>query len=126
MFDRLLFNISAAFEQLTGVAVLALPALIVGLLFGDGIGAVGIEVARVLGVALCALGFAAWESDGQLSRAGSRIGLCVYNSSVGSLLVYLGFVIGFDGLLLWPAAIFHVIVGVVMITLILRQRQDTG
>ena len=47
---RLLFKVSAIIEILTGLTFLAAPALIVGLLLGDGINPIGIGVARVLGV----------------------------------------------------------------------------
>lgn len=68
MNTRLLFNVSAAIEVLTGIAMLIAPAFLIGLLLGDGLGPVGVAVARVLGIGLLSVGVAGWESQGQDPR----------------------------------------------------------
>jgi hypothetical protein len=53
MNERLLFKASAIVEVLTGLALLVAPQFVIGLLLGDGLGAIGIAVARVLGSGCC-------------------------------------------------------------------------
>lgn len=48
MNTRLLFNASAIAEILTGLALLFVPALVIGLLLDDGLSAAGVVVARIL------------------------------------------------------------------------------
>ncbi len=43
-------------EVLTGLALLVAPTLVVGLLLGDGVGPIGVAVARVLGIGLLSIG----------------------------------------------------------------------
>ena len=86
---RLLFKASAIAEVLTGLAFLVAPALIVGLLLGEGLSPIGIAVARVLGIGLLSVGVAAWESQGQAIRLAPRAGLCIYNVGVSALLAIL-------------------------------------
>lgn len=47
---RLLFNASAFVEILIGLALLFAPALVIGLLLGDGLSSAGVAVARMLAV----------------------------------------------------------------------------
>ena len=77
-------------EVLTGLALLVAPTLVVGLLLGDGVGSVGVAVARVLGIGLLSIGVAGWESRGQETRLAPRAGLCLYNVGIVALLVMFG------------------------------------
>lgn len=52
--------LAAASEAATGVALLVVPSLVVQLLLGEELTGVAIPVARVLGIALIALGVACW------------------------------------------------------------------
>ena len=56
MNNRLLFKASAIIEILAGLAFLAAPTLAVDLLLGECIDAIGVAVARVLGIGLLSLG----------------------------------------------------------------------
>ena len=126
MNTRLLFNVSAAFEVLTGLALLVAPLLVVGLLLGDGLGPTGVAVARVLGVALLAVGVAAWESQGQVVRLAPRSGLCTYNVAAAIVFVIVGTRGDMSGLLLWPAAVLHAVIGAVMLWVILTPSQKVA
>jgi len=121
---RLLFRASAIVEILTGLALLVAPTLIIGLLLGDGLGATGVAVARVLGIGLLSIGVAAWESQGQEIRLAPRAGLCLYNISIAVLLAILGTTGGMHAPLLWPAAGLHGLIGAVMLWVIFPRRQD--
>ncbi len=118
MNTRLLFRLSAIIEILTGLAFLAAPILIVGLLLGGGLGATGVAVARVLGIGLLSIGIAGWESQGQDVRLAPRAGLCTYNVGAAVVLVILGTYGGMSGILLWPVALLHALIGAMMLRVI--------
>jgi len=115
---RLLFRISAVVEILTGFGFLAAPALIIGLLLGEGVSTVGIAVARVLGIGLLSVGVAAWEPQEQSIRLAPRAGLCIYNVGVAALLAIVGSTGGMHAPLLWPAVGLHGLIGALMLWVI--------
>ena len=93
---------AAVGEAATGVALLIVPSLIVRLLLGEELTGIAIPVARVAGIALIALGVACWPGT-------PLAGMLAYSAAVTLYLAYLGFVGGLTGILLWPAAILHLI-----------------
>ncbi len=123
MNTRLLFNASAIIEILTGVALLVVPFLVIGLLLGDGLSSTGVAVTRMLGVGLLSVGVAGWESPGQDARTAPRAGLCIYNLGATMVLVTLGATGGMNGILLWPAAVLHAVIGAMMVWAILTPSQ---
>ena len=119
MKTRLLFKASAIVEIVTGLALLVAPTSVVGLLVGDGVSPIGVAVARVLGIGLLSLGVAGWESPGQDTRLAPRAGLCIYNVGAAIMFVILGAYGGMNGILLWPAAVLHAVIGASMLWVIL-------
>ena len=119
MNTRLLFQVSAIAEVLTGLAFLVAPESVIGLLLGAGVNPIGVAVARVLGIGLVSVGVAAWESQGQDIRLAPRAGLCIYNVGIAALLVILGTAGGMNGPLLWPVAGLHASIGAMMLRVIL-------
>ena len=126
MNDRLLFKTSAIVEILTGLAFLAAPTLVVGLLLGGGLGPTGVAVARVLGIGLLSLGVAGWESPGQDIRLAPRAGLCLYNVGAALVLGMLGTYGGMSGILLWPAVLLHALIGAMMLRVIFATSQNVA
>ena len=126
MNTRLLFNVSAAIEILTGIGMLVVPAFLIGLLLGDGLAPIGIAVTRVLGIGLLSLGIAGWDSQEQAQgkALGPRTGLFVYNIAATAIFVFLGTTGAMNGLLLWPAAALHLVIGLLMLGAIIRQPQE--
>ena len=94
--------LAAVGEAATGVALLIVPALVGRLLLGEELTGVAIPVARVLGIALIALGVACWSST-------PLVGMLTYSAAVTLYLAYVGFAGGLSGILLWPAVVLHVI-----------------
>ena len=94
--------LAAVSEAVTGLALLIVPSLIGRLLLGEELAGVAIPVARVLGIALIALGVACWPGT-------PLIGMLTYSSAVTLYLAYVGFAGGLTGILLWPAVVLHVI-----------------
>jgi hypothetical protein len=126
MNERLLFNVSAIIEVSTGLALLAAPLFVIGLLLGDGLGPTGVAVARVLGVGLLSVGVAGWESQGQDILLAPRAGLCIYNIGAATVFVILGTAGGMNGILLWPAAILHALIGAIMLWVMLAPAQKVS
>jgi hypothetical protein len=116
---KLLFNTSAIVELLTGLALLVAPTLVVGLLLGEGVSPIGIAVARVLGIGLLSLGVAGWEAQEPDRRLAPRAGLCIYNVGAAIVFVMLGTTGGMSGILLWPTAVLHSLIGVMLLWVIL-------
>ncbi len=119
----LLFRASAIAEVLTGLALLVAPLFVIGLLLGEGLGPTGVAVARVLGIGLLSVGVAGWESPGQDFRLAPRAGLCIYNVGAATVFVILGTTGGMNGILLWPAAVLHALIGAMMLWVILAPSQ---
>ena len=128
MTTKLLFNVSAIVEALVGIALLFAPAYVIGLLLGDGLSLTGVAVSRVLGIGLISLGISAWETASQKTYHAPRVGICIYNVGVAGLLSILGTLGGMNGILLWPAAVVHALIGAMMLWVILapsRKSFDT-
>ena len=104
---------AALAEAATRLAFLIVPSLIGWLLLGQELTGVAIPVARVLGIALIALGVACWP-DAPLA------GMLIYGAAVALYLAYLGFAAGMKGILLWPVVVLHVV-----ITLLLMRSGET-
>ncbi len=117
----LLFRASAIAEVLTGLALLAAPLFVVGLLLGDGVspGGIAVAISWLLGMALLSVGVAGWESQGQDTRLAPRAGLCIYNLGAAMVLVIIGTTGGMEGILLWPAVILHALIGAMMLWVII-------
>ena len=94
--------LAAIGEIATGFALLILPSLVGRLLLGEELTGVAIPVARVLGIALVALGVACWPGT-------PRVGMLTYSAAVALYLAWLGIAGGFVGPLLWPAVVLHAI-----------------
>jgi len=95
--------LAAAGEVATGLALLIVPSLVGRLLLGGELTGVAIPVARVLGIALVALGVACWPGRTALC------GMTTYSAAVTLYLGGGGFMGTFGGILLWPAVIAHAI-----------------
>ena len=121
MNTRFLFNASAITEALVGIAFLFAPELAIGLLLGDGLSLTGVAVSRVLGIGLFSLGISAWETARQKTHHAPRVGICIYNVGVATLLSILGTLGGMNGMLLWPAAVLHALIGAVMLWIVLSR-----
>lgn len=107
---------AAIAEAATGLALLMAPSLVVQLLLGEQLAGVAVPVARVLGIALIALGIAC--------RPGPPLlGMLTYIALVTLYLAYLG-VTGLAGVLLWPAVVLHAILTALLARDVARMRRD--
>jgi len=95
--------LAAAGEIATGLALLVVPPLAGRLLLGQELTGVAIPVARVLGIALIALGVACWPGRTALC------GMMTYSVLATGYLAWLGIRGEWVGPLTWPAVVLHAI-----------------
>jgi len=112
---RSLLTFAAVTEIGTGLALMADPGIVVRLLLGADIVGVGLVPGRCFGIALLALGLTCLPGR-QRTEAGSPAfqGMLVYNALIALFLVYLFEARHLGGLLLWPAAVLHAVVALLL------------
>jgi len=101
-------TVAAVVEVATGMALLIVPSLVGRLLFGEELTGIVIPVARVLGIALIALGVGCWPDSTALC------GMLTYGALATLYLAYLGVIGEWVGPLLWPAVVLHGILTVLL------------
>ena len=105
-----LLKLTAIIEAATGLALIAVPTIVVRLLLGAEISGASIPLGRVAGVALLALGVACWLArDDTQSRAarGLVVAMLMYNLIAIAVLAFAGIGLGLHGVALWPAVVLH-------------------
>ena len=105
-----LLILTVVIEGPTGLALLAVPAVVVRLLLGAEISGAAIPLGRVAGVSVLALGLACCLArDDTQSRAARGLvsAMLLYNVAVAALLAFAGLGLGLHGLALWPAVVLH-------------------
>lgn len=121
-----LLMVTAIIEITTGIALLAVPALLASILFGDGLNtSAGLAVARVAGAALVSLGLCCcFGSRDAQSRAAIGIvaAMLIYNIAVVVLLVSLRYGAGMTGMGLLPASALHAALAVWCIACLRKTR----
>ena len=107
--------LTAIIEAATGLALIALPAIVVRLLLGAEISGASIPLGRVAGAALLALGVACWLArDDTQSRAarGLVVAMLMYNLIATAVLAFAGIGLGLHGVALWPAVVLHAVMAI--------------
>jgi hypothetical protein len=94
--------LAAVAEAATGVALLLVPSLVGQLLLGAELAGAAATVARVTGIALIALSVACWPGT-------PLLGMLIYSAAVTLYFAYLGASGTSSGVLLWPAAVLHLV-----------------
>ena len=106
-----LFLVTAVVEIATGLALLALPAVVLASLLGiQAAVEETLVVSRVAGAALLAIGVtSALARDDARSPAqrGVLVGILTYDVLVALLLAYAGLAVQMAGAALWPAVVLH-------------------
>jgi len=103
-------TLTAIIEAATGLALIAVPTIVVRLLLGAEISGASIPLGRVAGAALLALGVACWLArDDTQSRAarGLVVAMLIYNIPATAVLAFAGIGLGLHGVALWPAVVLH-------------------
>ncbi len=103
-------TLTAIIEAAMGLALIAVPAIVVRLLLGAEISGASMPLGRVAGAALLALGVACWLArDDTQSRAarGLVVAMLMYNIVATAVLAFAGIGLGLHGVVLWPAVVLH-------------------
>jgi hypothetical protein len=100
--------LAAVLEAATGAALLMVPSLVGRVLLGEEFTGIATSVARVLGIALVALGVACWPGP-------PRFGMLIYSVAVGLYLAYLGIAGSANGVLLWPVIALHLVLAALLV-----------
>ena len=101
-------TVAAVIEVATGLALMIAPSLVGRLLFGEELTGIVILVARVLGIALLALGIGCWPGSTALC------GMLTYSGLVTLYLLYVAIRAEWVGPLLWPVVALHGILTVLL------------
>src|SRR3954470_19496298 len=113
---KALFLVTGVVETVTGLALLAVPAVVLAALLGiQPAIAETLLVARIAGAALLAIGVvsALARDDASLpAQRGLLTGILLYDVLAALLLGYSGVVMAIGGPALWPAVALHTLLAV--------------
>jgi hypothetical protein len=119
-----LLTLSAIIEAPTGLALMAVPFVVVRLLLGAEISGASIPLGRVAGGALFALGVACWlaRDDAQSCAARGLVSaMFLYNLCTVVILGVSGIWSQPVGIALWPAVVVHAAMTIWCIASLLRK-----
>jgi hypothetical protein len=104
-------SVTGVLETATGLALLAIPSVVVDLLLGSSESTPpGVTVSRVAGVALVALGVACWiarEDAASRAAKGLVAAMLLYNVAVVAVLILAWPSLGPVGIGFWPVVLAH-------------------
>ena len=102
-----LLTLTAILEAATGLALMTVPSLVVRLLLGAEISGASISLGRVAGFGLLSLGVACWPGRDATGTGAALRAMLTYNSLAALYFFSLAIGGGLVGPLLWPAAVLH-------------------
>jgi hypothetical protein len=105
-----LLTLTAIIEAATGLALIAMPFVVVRLLLGAEISGAALPLGRVAGVALLALGVACWLASNDTPSSAARglvSAMLLYNIGATLILGAAGIRSQPVGIAFWPAVILH-------------------
>jgi hypothetical protein len=109
--QRILFLATALIEVGAGLALVVLPALVIGLLLGvREPSPEALAVGRLGGAGLLAIGLACWlarDDRGSRSQHGLLWAMLVYNVGACGVLGFAGSMLSMAGVALWPGVGLH-------------------
>ena len=105
---NLLLTLTAIIEAATGLALMAMPSVVVRLLLGGEISGASLPLGRVAGFGLLSLGMACWPGRYPTGNTAPALrAMLTYNSLATLYFLCLGIGGEFVGPLLWPAVALH-------------------
>lgn len=110
---RKLLRFTSLVEITLGIGLLTLPSLVINLILGTDTDKSMDAICRLSGAAFISFGIASFPSKSETeipNSAPSVRAMFVYNLFAGIYLGYLKFGEGFDGTLLLPASVLHIII----------------
>ena len=111
-----LLTLASVIEATTGLALIAVPAVVVRLLLGGEISGAGIPLGRVAGFGLLSLGVACWPGRDPVGATATALrAMLTYNWLATLYFLYLGIGREWVGPLLWPAVALHAILSLLLV-----------
>jgi hypothetical protein len=107
-------------ETTTALAIIFIPLVITKLLFDTEINDVTIVITRFAGISLLCFGIASWPKQEFVLASWAML---LYNLLVTILFIYLGLNQIWVGILLWPVAILHFVLAVLLVRGIFNEKQ---
>jgi hypothetical protein len=120
-------TLTAIIEAATGLALIAVPAIVVRLLLGAEISGASMPLGRVAGAALLALGVAcrlARDDTQSRTARGLVVAMLMYNIVGTAVLAFAGIGVGLHGIALWPAVVLHAAMAVWCVACLRRGPQN--
>ena len=118
-----LLVLAAGTEVVTGLVLIVAPSVFARLLFGENLSGPGRWLGTLGGMGLLALASACWPvRNGQPTTAPAFRGMLFFSLLAALYLIYRGVVGAAIGPLLWPAAVFHAILALLLARAWLRLR----
>ena len=111
---RSVLGIAAAVEAVTGLLLIVVPHLLAKLLLGGEVTGVAVVIGRVAGIALLSLGVGCWFGRQEATGGWALAAMLLYNVLVTLYLALVGLGGEFVGVLLWPAAVIHAVLTVLL------------
>jgi hypothetical protein len=110
---KTLLMLSASIELVTGLALIAAPSLVTGVLLSTGLTPAGSAVGRVGGFGLLCLAIACWPR-GEVAHAQPVRALFLYNLLAACYLAYVRFSGEFGGFILLLASALHAVLALLL------------
>jgi hypothetical protein len=120
--SRAVMRLSVLIELVTGLTLLAVPAVVIRALIGANGDAAATVVGRVLGGALVGLGIAGASATLRSLERGIVLAYVVYDLSTATILAVAGLGGTADGSLLWPVVGLHAFLAATLLGSVLPRR----
>jgi hypothetical protein len=104
---------ASGLEVLTGLGLVVAPSLLARLLFGSDLNAAGEATGRIAGLVMVCLAVGCWPRAGG-GEVHALVPLMAVSWLAAAFLIVTGLIGANLGMLLWPAAALHVILGVLL------------
>lgn len=114
---------ASGLEMLTALGLVAAPSLLTRLLFGSDLNGAGEATGRIAGLVMLCLAVGCWPRDVQNSQRQVLLPLVALSWLAAAFLIVTGAAGANVGLLLWPAAVLHVIFGALLMRAWLESRR---
>jgi len=120
-----ILRLAAGLEVGAGLFLIASPSAFTRLLFGSDLASPGPGLGRLGGSALLALAMACWPSR-EASGGPALRGILLFSALCAAYLIYRGIRGGATGPLLWPAAVLHAVLALLLARAWPRERAPSS
>jgi hypothetical protein len=116
---KTLLLICSATEAATGLALIVIPSKVTQLLLGVAVEGIALTISRLAGLCLISFGIACWPAQNTTQAARAMF---VYNLIVAAYFSYYGVTADLVGIILWPVAILHFGLAVLLVRGIFNEK----